>query len=37
MADMTEFKAEMRRQAEDLASRVMASDAGQRKIGRAHV
>ena len=33
MADMTEFKAEMRRQAEDLASRVMASDAGQRILG----
>lgn len=32
MADMNEFKAEMRRQAEDLASRVMASDAGQRML-----
>ncbi len=32
MADMVAFRAEMRRQAEDLASRVMASDPGQRLI-----
>jgi len=32
MADMNQFKAEMRRQAEDLASRVMASDVGQRAL-----
>lgn len=32
MADIAAFRAEMRRQAEDLASRVMASDAGQRLL-----
>jgi general secretion pathway protein M len=33
MADMNAFRDELRRQAEDLASRVMASDTGQRLIG----
>lgn len=33
MADIHAFRDEMRRQAEDLASRVMASDTGQRLIG----
>lgn len=32
MAELAAFTAEMRRQAEDLASRVMASDAGQRLL-----
>jgi general secretion pathway protein M len=32
MADIAVFSAEMRRQAEDLASRLMASDAGQRLL-----
>jgi general secretion pathway protein M len=32
MADMAAFRTEMRRQAEDLASRVMASDPGQRLL-----
>jgi general secretion pathway protein M len=33
MADLAAFRSEMRRQVEDLASRVMASDAGQRLLG----
>ncbi len=32
MADIHEFRAQMRRQAEDLASKVMASDPGQRLL-----
>ena len=34
MADLATFRLEMRRQAEDLASRMMASDAGQRLLAR---